>query len=82
MWLGHHLPAFTLATYVHLLPADLPSADLLDALTAPGSHDAAGRGAMVFSPGDQSGTSRKTASGATAMDGVGGTLAVNRGRGR
>jgi hypothetical protein len=24
MWLGHHSPAFTLATYVHLLPDDLP----------------------------------------------------------
>ena len=23
-WLGHHSPAFTLATYVHLLPSDLP----------------------------------------------------------
>ncbi|HST26132.1 MAG TPA: tyrosine-type recombinase/integrase, partial [Gaiellaceae bacterium] len=24
MWLGHHSPAFTLATYVHLLPDDMP----------------------------------------------------------
>lgn len=24
VWLGHHSPAFTLATYVHLLPDDLP----------------------------------------------------------
>jgi integrase len=24
LWLGHHSPAFTLATYVHLLPDDLP----------------------------------------------------------
>jgi hypothetical protein len=24
MMLGHHSPAFTLATYVHLLPSDLP----------------------------------------------------------
>jgi integrase len=23
-WLGHHSPAFTLETYVHLLPEDLP----------------------------------------------------------
>ena len=30
VWLGHHSPAFTLATYVHLLPDDLPSADVLD----------------------------------------------------
>jgi integrase len=34
MWLGHHSPAFTLATYVHLLPDDLPDATFLDALTA------------------------------------------------
>lgn len=26
-WLGHHSPAFTLATYVHLLPDDLPEVD-------------------------------------------------------
>ena len=24
VWLGHHSPAFTLATYVHILPDDLP----------------------------------------------------------
>ena len=30
MWLGHHSPAFTLATYVHLLPDDLPDPDFLD----------------------------------------------------
>ncbi|HET7572130.1 MAG TPA: tyrosine-type recombinase/integrase [Gaiellaceae bacterium] len=35
VWLGHHSPAFTLATYVHLLPDDLPAAGFLDALTAP-----------------------------------------------
>jgi hypothetical protein len=29
LWLGHHSPAFTLATYVHLLPDDLPDADNL-----------------------------------------------------
>jgi integrase len=33
VWLGHHSPAFTLATYVHLLPDDLPGADFLDGLT-------------------------------------------------
>jgi integrase len=32
-WLGHHSPAFTLATYVHLMPDDLPDASALDALT-------------------------------------------------
>ena len=33
MWLGHHSPAFTLATYVHLLPDDLPEPVFLEALT-------------------------------------------------
>lgn len=28
--LGHHSPAFTLATYIHLLPEDLADADYLD----------------------------------------------------
>jgi integrase len=32
IWLGHHSPAFTLATYVHLLADDLPSAEVLDSL--------------------------------------------------
>jgi integrase len=32
MWLGHHSPAFTLATYVHLLPDDLPDPSFLDLL--------------------------------------------------
>ncbi len=32
MWLGHHSPAFTLATYVHLLPDDLPAAAFFDQL--------------------------------------------------
>jgi hypothetical protein len=30
LWLGHHSPAFTLATYVHLLADDLPVIDLLE----------------------------------------------------
>src|SRR5213083_1666893 len=30
IWLGHHSPSFTLATYVHFLDDDLPSADFLD----------------------------------------------------
>lgn len=29
---GHHSPAFTLATYVHLLPDDLPDPGFLDAI--------------------------------------------------
>ena len=32
-WLGHHSPAFTLATYIHLLPDDLPIPDFLDQIT-------------------------------------------------
>lgn len=35
MWLGHHSPAFTLATYAHLLPDDLPDAGFLDGVTKP-----------------------------------------------
>jgi integrase len=33
-WLGHHSPAFTLATYVHLLPDDLPDPEFMDAIVA------------------------------------------------
>jgi integrase len=33
-WLGHHSAAFTLATYVHLLPDDLPDPAFLDEVTA------------------------------------------------
>jgi integrase len=33
VWLGHHSPAFTLATYIHVLPDDLPDASFLDAVT-------------------------------------------------
>jgi integrase len=32
VWLGHHSPAFTLATYVHLMPGDAPEAAFLDAV--------------------------------------------------
>jgi hypothetical protein len=32
-WLGHHSAAFTLATYVHLLPDDLPEPVFFDAIT-------------------------------------------------
>jgi integrase len=41
IWLGHHSPAFTLATYVHLLADDLPNTDFLDQLTAPEARQAA-----------------------------------------
>jgi integrase len=40
VWLGHHSPAFTLATYVHFLDDDLPSADFLDGITAGGNEEA------------------------------------------
>jgi integrase len=33
-WLGHHKPSFTLDTYVHLLPEDVPEPTFFDALTA------------------------------------------------
>ena len=33
LWLGHHSAAFTLDTYVHLLPDDLPDADVLDVIS-------------------------------------------------
>jgi integrase len=33
--LGHHSPAFTLATYVHLLPDDLPEPTFWDELLEP-----------------------------------------------
>jgi integrase len=33
VWLGHHSPAFTLDTYVHLLPEDLPEPSFFDAIT-------------------------------------------------
>jgi integrase len=41
--LGHHSPAFTLATYVHLLPGDLPDPAFLDALTVGGATPVATR---------------------------------------
>jgi integrase len=34
LWMGHHSPAFTLATYVHLLVEDLPDPAFLDDLVA------------------------------------------------
>jgi hypothetical protein len=41
--LGHHSPAFTLATYVHLLPGDLPDPGFLDTLTVEGATRVATR---------------------------------------
>lgn len=42
MVLGHHSPAFTLETYVHLLPDDLPDPDFLDAMEGSGPGSWAG----------------------------------------
>ena len=39
MWLGHHSPAFTLATYVHLLPEDLPDPAFLDRITGTAAEE-------------------------------------------
>ena len=36
VWLGHHSAAFTLGTYVHLLPDDLPEPDFFDGLICSG----------------------------------------------
>jgi hypothetical protein len=40
VWLGHHSPAFTLATYVHFLADDLPDASFLDDVTGGGNNGA------------------------------------------
>jgi integrase len=37
VWLGHHSPAFTLATYVHFIADDLPDASFLDDVTGSGN---------------------------------------------
>jgi hypothetical protein len=38
VWLGHHSPAFTLATYVNFLDDDLPDASFLDDVTGGGNN--------------------------------------------
>jgi integrase len=38
MWLGHHSPSFTLATYVHLLADDLPDVAIVDLEGATGGQ--------------------------------------------
>lgn len=45
VWLGHHSPAFTLATYVHLLPDDLPDPGFLDELTVATEYRSEAQGA-------------------------------------
>ena len=47
MWLGHHSPAFTLATYVHLLADDLPDPGFLDQITARPTVDASRSGSPL-----------------------------------
>jgi integrase len=47
VWLGHHSPAFTLATYVHLLDDDLPDPAFLDGLTAGVATEVATRPAQM-----------------------------------
>jgi integrase len=42
MLLGHHSPAFTLATYVHLLPDDLPEPTFIDTTFATGEAEEGG----------------------------------------
>lgn len=39
-WLGHHKPSFTLDTYVHLLPEDVPEPTFFDALAGSGDKSA------------------------------------------
>ncbi len=52
--LGHHSPAFTLATYVHLLPSDLADADYLDdVLPVIGGNSGATRPAEIGRDGLQ-----------------------------
>ena len=43
VWLGHHSPAFTLATYVHVIADDLPEPDFFDQV-APVAAPEAGNG--------------------------------------
>jgi hypothetical protein len=51
VWLGHHSPAFTLATYVHFLADDLPDASFLDDVTARGNKEATSPTETLFRPG-------------------------------
>ena len=46
--MGHHSPAFTLATYVHFLDDDLPNVDFLDGVTAEGGNEEATRPAETL----------------------------------
>jgi integrase len=38
VWMGHHSPAFTFATYVHLLSDDLPDPAFLDVVRQAGER--------------------------------------------
>jgi integrase len=52
-WLGHHAASFTMDTYVHLLPDDLPDADFLDGLTGASVQLASGALGKVGEDGDE-----------------------------
>jgi integrase len=52
--LGHHSPAFTLATYVHLLPEDLSEPSFLDGVRQRGS-EASGTAQDLVDGGDSAG---------------------------
>jgi hypothetical protein len=54
MHMGHHSPAFTLATYVHFLDDDLPDASFLDDVTGGGNKEATSPTETLFrAAGDQ-----------------------------
>lgn len=38
VWLGHHSPAFTLATYVHILSEELPASPFEPKMPQGGNH--------------------------------------------
>jgi integrase len=42
-WLGHHDPAFTLSTYIHLLDDGLGDANFLDGISCPDTMHAGGQ---------------------------------------
>jgi len=58
VWMGHHSAAFTLTTYGHLLPDDLPDGDVMERFTGGGvtnasreASETAGNGTVVALPG-------------------------------
>jgi integrase len=64
LWLGHHSPAFTLATYVHLLPSDLPEPPaVFDQLAGRGERD----GYTMGTQPDETGRDTDTADGSQSL---------------